>query len=137
MKSLKVLTLVVYFLFPVCFCISLHSKVIAQTRPSTCEEARHAFDESISSWLRSKERFVIFVFHKGMDETAQDIIDKRMKSVVAHINFRGVDDRHFVMAEGKKRNGLGKLDIYVEGQIALELYAAQNAEIGADCRSKQ
>lgn len=101
--------------------------------PSTCEEVRHAYDEAIAHSQKSSESKVIVIFREGKNETKKGLIKLRMKALSQHIKFRGSPFERFVLATGEKAPELGTLEIYIEGRLEWQLFAAPNALFGDDC----
>jgi hypothetical protein len=59
-----------------------------------------------------------------------------MELVRNHINFRKQNPEKFVLAEGEKTNGLGKVEIYIKGKLTEVLFAKKNVNLGYDCFSR-
>lgn len=105
----------------------------AKETPSDCEYVRHALDESLIRTSKNENSNVIFIFRLGKDENSKKILAQRVKTVKSHLKFRVPNFNRFVIAEGEKNSGLGKLEIYVEGRLVWELYAKKNLDIGYNC----
>ncbi|MER3633214.1 MAG: hypothetical protein C4325_14525 [Blastocatellia bacterium] len=124
------------FLLSLCF-MALVTPAQKQTRqvdkPSECEYVRQALDESIFASINDQESTVIFILRKGRGEFGEKILSKRVAAIRAHLNFRKADPTRFVIAESDRTNGLGKLEIYIKGRLAWELFAARNTLFGFKC----
>lgn len=116
------------------------SDILGQTtktqKPSTCEEVRNAYDQSITSSISSEQRRVILIFRQGSRESSRLVFESQSRGFRKHARFRGADLSRFVFAQGERVVGLGKLEIFVEGKLTWELYASRGVVFGSDCLSE-
>lgn len=101
--------------------------------PSHCEYVRAILDDSLVRASEIEDAHVIFIFRLGKNEKSRKLINQRMELVRNHIKFRKQDPDRFILAEGEKTNGLGKLEIYIAGKLAGVIFAKKNANFGYDC----
>lgn len=113
--------------------------IFAQTKqpveevPSNCEYVRVALDNSLYETTETEDSNVIFIFRLGKKETSKTLNNRRMDTVEKHIKFRVPDFDRYIVAVGRKNNGLGKVEIYVKGKLTWELFAKKNKDLGYDC----
>ncbi len=98
--------------------------------PSDCEYVRAILDATFAQGSNSEDSNVILIFRLGKGERSKRVTNRRMELVRNHINFRQQNLKKFVLAEGEKNNGLGKVEIYIKGKLTEVLFAKKNATLG-------
>jgi hypothetical protein len=104
--------------------------------PSDCEYVRGILDATLAQVADIEDSNVILIFRLGKGEKSKAVINRRMELVRNHINFRKQNPEKFVLAEGEKTNGLGKVEIYIKGKLTEVLFAKKNVNLGYDCFSR-
>ncbi len=101
--------------------------------PSHCEHVRGILDSVLVQGANTEDSDVILIFRLGKGERSKKVINRRMEVVRNHINFRQQNPKKFILAEGEKTNGLGKVEIYIKGKLTEVLFAKKNVNLGYDC----
>lgn len=132
-KRLKQKIILLLMICLMAFATPSQKKLSKLDVPSECEFVRHALDESILSSLNDKESMIIFILRKGRGELSDKILKKRADAIRAHFNFRKADKSRLLIAASDRTDGLGKLEIYVKGKLAWELFASRYELFGSKC----
>jgi hypothetical protein len=113
---------------------SLFSQVKSDKEiPSDCEYVRGILDLVLAQGANIEDSDIILIFRLGKGEKSKKVINRRMEVVRNHINFRKQNLEKFVLAEGEKTNGLGKVEIYIKGKLTEVLFAKKNVNLGYNC----
>jgi hypothetical protein len=98
--------------------------------PSGCENIKHALDYTMLDAKNSQNSKIIFIFYLGKGEFSKNLTALRMSNIEKFLQAEIPNLKPFVMAEGKRRDGLGKIEIYTKGELNWELFFNKNA---SDC----
>jgi hypothetical protein len=102
---------------------------------STCEEVRHAFDESLVR-MSNHNSTLIFIIQLGSRENPVKSNKIRVNTIENHIKMRWPAFSNYVIAQTGASKGLAKLSIFIEGKLVFELFANRNADWGYNCRTE-
>ena len=115
-----------------------HFRLFSQSKsgeeiPTECEAMRALLDNSLIRISQNEDASLIFIFRLGKSEKSRKVISRRMETIKNFFKFRIPAFNRFVLAEGERTAGLGKLEIYIDGKLTYELFAKKNADLGDDC----
>jgi hypothetical protein len=103
------------------------SDIKKKERPSECEYIRHALDYTLLDAKSAPDSRVILVFYLGKTEFLRNLTLTRMSNVEKFLKTEVPTLEYFVVSEGKRRQGLGKVEIYIKGELRWELFFKKNA----------
>jgi hypothetical protein len=119
------------------------NKVYSQIRPSdkkqipnNCEDIRARLDFAIVSNDPVEDSFIIFIFRLGQGESSRKLTLKRMQAIKDFIQFRRPGYVNYVLAEGDKTTGSGKVEIYVKGKLNGEILIRSGESLGDECKKE-
>lgn len=96
-------------------------------RPVECETAKAYFDNAIVEMLQLKETYLIIIARLGATEKRQ-LNKSRLIGIERYLEIRGVTKNEYVVAEGSKTDGLGRIELYVGGKLLYKIPLKKNAE---------
>lgn len=80
------------------------------------------------------ESVVIIVAYLGESERSNLYNEQRLKAAETYLTQkRGFPKVRLILTEGKKRNGLGKVEFYVGGKLSAELFLDKKGRICTGC----
>lgn len=104
--------------------------------PYNCDAMLAMFDNvaAIASSESNRETFVIIVAYLGRGEKLRLHSQQRLKALEFYLRKRrGISKERLILTEGKKRNGLGKVEFYVGGKLSDELFLVKGGRICTSC----
>lgn len=125
---------ILLLLFLLLFC-----SVSAQTKTETeqvwnCDAMLAIFDGAGSDLQTDRESLVIIIAFPGKDEKSNSITQQRLKALeFYYVKKRGIEKERIILAEGRKRNGLAKVEFYVGGKLRDALYFSKNQRACTGC----
>lgn len=130
---MKVLALVIWVLL-------LFQVTLAQTKqdgfPYNCDAMLAIFDNValVASTEPNKDSFVIIVAYLGRGEKSRSYNQQRLKALEFYLTkYRGFSKERLILTEGKRRNGLGKVEFYVGGKLSDEIFLVKRGRICTSC----
>lgn len=105
------------------------------TRLGNCEQYSADIDRMTTKFaeLIEKSDFLVLVAHLGKDETNRKFNHRRLHNVRERIIARGIDSKKFIVAEGEKVNGLGRVEVYAGGKLIEVFPVKRNRDICVEC----
>lgn len=104
--------------------------------PYNCDAMLTIFDNvaAAASLEPNKDSFVIVVAYLGRGETSRTYIQQRLKALEFYLTkYRKISKERLILTEGKRRNGLGKVEFYVSGKLTDELFLIKRGRICTSC----
>ena len=103
--------------------------------PLGCDGMLGYFDSVLSRALseENKDSILIVIARSGNGEKLS-VNQQRLKSFEKYFTgFRPFPKERLVLAKGEKRNGLGKLEFYINGKLADELFLNKKQRVCSGC----
>lgn len=120
--------------------ILLSSITFAQNKkqvesPSNCDAMLARFDNvSITaSSEQNKDKLITVVAYLGRGEKSNGYNQRRLKALTTYLEKRGLSKERLILTEGKKRNGLAKLEFYIDGELIDELFLVKKGSVCTWC----
>jgi len=107
-----------------------NTDAIEKEEPSGCEYIKHSLSDSLIEAKQNENSSIIFIFYLGKKDSVKNVTERRIKNIETYLKAEIPDLKQFVIAEGKRRNGLGKVEIYIKGNLVWQLFFRKNA---TDC----
>lgn len=95
--------------------------------PMECEGAATRLDAAVINTRKLEGAYLILVARLGSGEVSRTLNQTRLKGVQQYVLRSGADLRH-VLAEGRRLKGLGRIEVYVGGQLAEIMPLRKNAK---------
>ena len=104
-------------------------------RTFNCEIYSQAVDIMLTEYweLIGKSDFLVLIARLGRGETNRKLNLRRLHNVRARIEFRYIDPKKFVIAEGEKVSGLGRVEVYAGGKLIEVFPVNRNRDICVEC----
>jgi hypothetical protein len=133
----KQILIFIILAFILCFAtVSLSAQRITDVKtassPSTCEEVKHHLDYAIIDTNKINEATLILIFRLGRGESSAKLNKLRKANIEEYIKLRRLN-HNYILAEGERNNGLSKVEIYVGGKLAWEIFIKKNKNIWDTC----
>ena len=91
---------------------------IRPDKPINCEHFSASLDIAIIEWQNLKDTRLILVARLGDGETNRKLNRMRLSYVEDYLNKKNVQ---YVFAEGERVKGLGRMEVYVGGRLAMSI----------------
>lgn len=85
------------------------------------------------SELIGKSDFLVLVARLGKGETNRRFNQRRLHNIRERIIARGIDPKKFIVAEGKKVSGLGRVEVYAGGKLIEVFPVPRNRDVCVEC----
>lgn len=95
--------------------------------PMECEGAAMRLDLAVINTQKLEGAYLILVARLGSGEVSRALNQTRLKSVEQYVLRRGADLK-YVLAQGSKLKGLGRIEVYVGGKLAEIMPLRKNAK---------
>src|SRR5258705_12857369 len=95
--------------------------------PMECEGAATRLDFAVVNTRKLEGAYLILIARLGTGEVSRSLNQARLSSVEEYVLRRG-SDLKYVLAQGSRVKGLGRLEIYVGGQLADIMPLRKNAK---------
>lgn len=95
--------------------------------PMECEGAATRLDLAVENTKKIAGAYLILVARLGTGESSRSLNQARLSGVEEYVLRRG-SDLKYVLAQGSRVKGLGRLEIYVGGQLAEIMPLRKNAK---------
>jgi len=95
--------------------------------PMECEGAATRLDFAVVNTRKLEGAYLILIARLGTGEFSRSLNQARLSSVEEYVLRRG-SDLKYVLAQGSRVKGLGRLEIYVGGQLADIMPLRKNAK---------
>lgn len=95
--------------------------------PMECEGAATRLDFAVINTQKLEGAYLILVARLGSGEVSRTLNQTRLKSVEQYVLRRGADLK-YVLAQGSKLKGLGRIEVYVGGKLAEIMPLRKNAK---------
>ena len=95
--------------------------------PMECEGAAARLDLAVINTGKLEGAHLILVARLGSGEVSRTLNQTRLKSVEQYVLRRGADLK-YVLAQGSKIKGLGRIEVYVGGKLAEIMPLRKNAK---------
>lgn len=118
MNSLPALILSVVMLIGFTPRTSQTLKTVRPDKPINCEDFQGHLDHAIIEWENLKESRLILIARLGTGERNRKLNRERLAYVEDYLKRHKVD---FVFAEGDRVEGLGRMEVYVGGRLAMSI----------------
>jgi hypothetical protein len=92
--------------------------------PLTCESFVTLVDNARVEWQQIPESFMIFIARLGEGEKSGHLISRRFRDIEDYLK-RDKDIR-YVLAQGNRADGLGKIELYVGGRLSAVIPVKRN-----------
>ena len=109
-----------------------HKEIISQnaqkneSKPTNCEVSLLLLDNAITKAQKDQDVSLIVITRLGTEEKSKRLIDSRLKFVENYLT-KARPIKH-VLAEGKKAEGLGVIELYVQGKLESIIFLKKNAK---------
>ncbi len=131
------LNITILSVLTILFCGSFNS-AFPQTKPNDsretptgCEYMRHALDYVLIDAKNDENLNVILITYLGNKEFLRNLRQIRIKNIETFLEVGNPDLKQIIIAEGKRRYGLGKIEIYLRGKLEWELFFGKNKAVCA------
>ncbi len=104
--------------------------------PYNCDAMLAIFDNVAvtASSEPNKDSVVIIVAYLGRGEKSRTYNQQRLKALEFYLTkYRKISKERLILTEGKRRNGLGKVEFYVGGKLSDELFLVRRGRICTSC----
>lgn len=101
--------------------------------PTTCEYIKNALDYSLIEAVKTEDSTIKFIFYSGRGENSKALNQSRMSFIKKYLDFRNPDFNQIVFAQGEKKTNLGKIEIYVRGELEWEIFLEKNKSGWSSC----
>lgn len=92
------------------------------------------FDSSGSELQVDRDNFVIIIAYPGKSEKSNFMTQQRLKALeFRYINKLGIEKERIILAQGRKRNGLAKVEFYMGGKLRDALFFSKNQPACTGC----
>ena len=95
--------------------------------PMECEGAATRLDIAVLNTQKLEGAHLILIARLGSGEVSPALNQVRLKSVEQYVLRRGADVK-YVLAQGSKLKGLGRIEVYVGGKLAEIMPLRKNAK---------
>ena len=95
--------------------------------PMECEGAATRLDFAVVNTRKLEGAYLILIARLGTGEVSRSLNQARLSSVEEYVLRRG-SDLKYVLAQGSRVKGLGRLEIYVGGRLADMMPLRKNAK---------
>ena len=95
--------------------------------PMECEGAATRLDYAVLNTRKLEGAYLILIARLGTGETSRNLNQARLSGVEEYVLRRG-SDLKYVLAQGSRVKGLGRIEIYVGGQLAEIMPLRKNAK---------
>ena len=95
--------------------------------PVSCERAMSDLDVSLIEMLKLKDSYLIVIARLGTGEHSNRLNRYRLEGVEEYMK-RKLPDVKYVLAEGKRVKGLGRVELYVGGKLLRTMPIKKNAK---------
>lgn len=109
------------------------ARVFRQESASTCEHLKNILDYALIEHNKTKVQYMIFVFRPGRSESSTKFSRARPSTIERYLKTRDSDLSRFIIAQGKPTSDLGKLEIYLLGELREEIYFRRNKAGNDQC----
>ena len=140
----KILKVVFAFLFALCVGINISAQeqgiklediASYDKRLINCEQYSADIDRMTSEFseLIEKSDFLVLVARLGKGETNRRFNQRRLHNIRERIIARGIDPKKFIVAEGEKVSGLGRVEVYAGGKLIEVFPVKRNRDVCVEC----
>lgn len=128
--------------FILCLTILLFFHTVsAQIKPEVetvygCDTMLVIFDHSASELMSAADKSspMIIVAYAGREEKSKTIVQQRLKALeFIYVKKRGFSKERIVLAEGRRREGLAKVEFYIGGKLHDALFFSKNQPACTNC----
>jgi hypothetical protein len=95
--------------------------------PMECEGAATRLDFAVINTRKLEGTYLILVARLGSGEVSRSLNQTRLKSVEQYVLRSGADLK-YVLAQGSRLKGLGRVEVYVGGQLVEIMPLRKNAK---------
>ncbi len=131
-KGLKNSTIIILFIF-FCFTKAVVAqdklKIPAESKPSGCEYILYQLDKAMYANSENEKQKLILIFRLGDGESSKKLNKTRIDRIQKYVKRKGYMSRT-VFAAGSKRNDLGTMEIYLQGELFTELFFSRQNRPG-------
>jgi hypothetical protein len=89
----------------------------APHQPIYCEDLRGYLDEAILRWHELQGTYLIVIARPGTGEKAGSLGRIRLRQVEIYLRQRYEGKINYLLAEGSRVDGLGRIEVYVGGKL--------------------
>ena len=140
----KILKVIFTFLFVLCVGINISAQeqgiklediASYDKRLINCEQYSADIDRMTQDFseLIGKSDFIVLVARLGKGETNRRFNQRRLHNIRERILARGIDPKKFVIAEGEKVSGLGRVEVYAGGKLIEVFPVPRNRDVCVEC----
>lgn len=86
-------------------------------KPANCEFIKHALNDSIIAAKEKNDFKIFYIFFLGEKDSKKNLTKLRMNNIKTFLKKILPDLEQFVFAESERRDGLGGLEIYIDGKV--------------------
>jgi hypothetical protein len=101
--------------------------------PSNCEHIKHVLDYSLIEFSKTEDSYLIFVFRAGKGDYSGKFNKQRLNTIENYLKKRKIKFQQIIITEGKRNNGLGKTEIYLEGKLYDQLFFKSKENLKTVC----
>jgi hypothetical protein len=117
--------------------VSIPTSVLSQRliveKPSTCEHLKNRLDYSLIESGKSPSAYLIMIFRPGRSERSAKPSEARPAIITQYIKKRDPGFNNLVVAQSRSASELGKLEIYIGGNLWSELFFRRNESGSTQC----
>lgn len=99
--------------------------------PVECDTALSYMDHAMAETFASRDTYLIVIARLGAGERAARLNRQRLAGIEGYVRSK-FPDLKYVMAEGSKTNGLGRVEFYVGGRLLYSMPIKKNAKSYCD-----
>ena len=94
--------------------------------PAPCDTAASYLDFAVIDARKREGTYLIIIARLGTGENSKNLNRRRLSVVEEYVLRRG-NDLRYVLAEGRRVRGFGRIELYVGGELARVLPFEKNA----------
>jgi hypothetical protein len=98
----------------------------SQEQPTECDAATGRLDHAVIDTRKMEGAYLIIIARLGKGETSSRLNKYRLSVVEEYVLRRG-SDLKYVLAEGSRVQGLGRVELYVGGRLLYIMPIKKNA----------
>ena len=104
-----------------------HSRLpLLLDEPVSCDDVLLYLDDAVRRAKEMKDTYLIVIARLGKGETARRLNQTRLLAIESYIKRKGTSK--YLLAEGNKTDGLGRIELYVGGRLLHTMPIVKNAK---------
>ncbi len=119
-----------FIIIVILFFFHISKSAIAQQPKDNCETSSLKLD-MVKNEFKSKDstQYLILIARLGKEEQNTFLNKRRLYAVKKYLITLGIQEEKIIIAQADKSDDVGKIEIYIEGQIVEAVFAKKNTDI--------